>query len=45
MVQEAGGDVTDLFGSPHQLTSPHVLASNGSLHEAMIAVFKETESP
>jgi len=45
MVQEAGGDVTDLFGSPYQLTSPHVLASNGSLHEAMIAVFKETESP
>jgi myo-inositol-1(or 4)-monophosphatase len=42
LVQEAGGRVTDLFGSPFRLTSPHILASNGILHPDMMAVLKET---
>ncbi len=40
LVREAGGGVTDLFGAPHDLSSPHVLASNGTLHQAMMTVFK-----
>ena len=44
MINEAGGVVTDLFGAPFHLTSPHVLASNGTLHQDMMAVFKETGS-
>ena len=41
MIREAGGVVTDLFGAPFHLTSPHVLASNGALHQDMMAVFRD----
>ena len=44
MVREAGGSVTDLFGAPYQLASPHVLASNGALHQDMMTVFKEADT-
>ena len=40
MIREAGGVVTDLFGAPFHLISPHVLASNGVLHQDMMAVFR-----
>ena len=40
LVREAGGAVTNLFGAPHHLSSPHVLASNGALHQALMTVFK-----
>ena len=39
LISEAGGAVTDLFGSPFNLQSPHVLATNGELHDKMIAIF------
>ncbi|MCX5857739.1 MAG: hypothetical protein NTZ57_07520 [Deltaproteobacteria bacterium] len=42
LVQEAGGLMTDLFGLPFHLQSPHVIASNGRLHQDMMAVFKQT---
>jgi len=42
LVREAGGVVTDLSGLNFQLLSPHVLASNGYLHQQMITVFKES---
>lgn len=42
LVQEAGGMITDLFGLPFHLQSPHVLATNGLLHEDMMAVFRQT---
>ena len=42
LVRESGGVVTDLFGSPFELQSPHVLASNGALHDDMMAVFRQT---
>ena len=45
LVQEAGGLVTDLFGAPFELQSPHVLASNGVLHQDLMTVFRQTESP
>lgn len=44
LVREAGGLVTDLFGGPFELQSPHVLASNGVLHEDMMAVFRQAAS-
>jgi len=42
LVQEAGGLITDLSGLPFHLQSPHVIASNGRLHQDMIAVFSQT---
>lgn len=38
IVQEAGGMVTDMNGSPHDLYSGRVLANNGLLHAAMLKV-------
>ena len=40
MVEEAGGAVSDLFGSNWNISSPNVLASNGLIHEQMIKIFK-----
>lgn len=39
IVAEAGGQVSDLLGQPHHLNSPEILASNGSLHAALLAAF------
>lgn len=36
LVREAGGKVTDFAGSSDVIDSPSVLASNGSLHEALL---------
>lgn len=35
LVQEAGGSVTEVDGSPFRLDAPSVLASNGRIHEQM----------
>jgi myo-inositol-1(or 4)-monophosphatase len=43
MVTEAGGKVTDLFGGPFDLHSPHVLATNGRIHGAMAEVLLATD--
>ncbi|MFB3924601.1 MAG: inositol monophosphatase family protein [Syntrophales bacterium] len=43
LVKEAGGVVTDLFGRPFLLDSPHILASNGKMHDRLIRYFKETD--
>jgi myo-inositol-1(or 4)-monophosphatase len=40
IVEEAGGKVTGFDGSPFELNSRETLASNGLLHEAMIAEFQ-----
>ena len=37
LVQEAGGKVTDLAGQPYRLGGPVVLATNGLIHEEMLA--------
>lgn len=44
LVREAGGQVTDLFGAPFELQSPHVLATNGLLHGDIMAVLRQAES-
>ncbi|HTZ39571.1 MAG TPA: inositol monophosphatase family protein [Syntrophales bacterium] len=43
MVTEAGGTVTDLFGGSFDLYSPHVLATNGRIHGAMVEVLRSTD--
>ncbi|MDX9746003.1 MAG: inositol monophosphatase family protein [Syntrophales bacterium] len=42
LITEAGGSVTDLFGEPFSLQSPHVLASNGIIHGDMKAVLSRS---
>jgi len=39
LIVEAGGVVSDLFGNAFNLQSPHVLASNGKIHDKMITIF------
>ncbi len=41
LVQEAGGRITRFDGSPLALRADETLASNGALHEALLAVFAE----
>ncbi len=40
IAQEAGGKVTDYSGQAHRLDSPHILATNGRLHDEMIEILK-----
>jgi myo-inositol-1(or 4)-monophosphatase len=42
MVEEAGGRVTALDGGPLDLEAPTVVASNGRIHDGMLAVLRET---
>jgi len=39
MVKEAGGKITDLFGNQWNISSPHLLASNGMIHQQMMDIF------
>ncbi len=45
IVAEAGGTVTDLEGGAFSSRSRQVLASNGRLHDAMLAVIRERRRP
>lgn len=43
LVREAGGEVTIIDGRPLELTRQlHILATNGHIHEDMLAVIRET---
>jgi myo-inositol-1(or 4)-monophosphatase len=41
IVREAGGRITDLRGKPHSIHQPEVVASNGRIHDEMLAVLRE----
>jgi len=41
LVEEAGGRVTDLLGGPLDLERPTVVATNGRIHEAVLATLKQ----
>ena len=43
MIHESGGIVTDLFGGAYHLEAPHVLATNGKIHQGMINMFKRID--
>jgi len=38
MVEEAGGKVTDFEGNHYSVYQPHLLATNGKIHDEMLAV-------
>ena len=41
IVEEAGGRVTDFAGNPYSPYQPHILATNGLIHEEMLALVKQ----
>jgi myo-inositol-1(or 4)-monophosphatase len=41
LVEEAGGRLSDFAGGPFQLNSREVLASNGLIHDELVALFKD----
>jgi myo-inositol-1(or 4)-monophosphatase len=41
MVEEAGGRLTAITGGPLDLEAPTVIASNGQIHDAILAVLRE----
>jgi myo-inositol-1(or 4)-monophosphatase len=45
IVQEAGGRVSDLCGGPARLDAGEIVASNGRIHQQMIDVLKNAETP
>ncbi|WP_207497165.1 inositol monophosphatase family protein [Aridibaculum aurantiacum] len=40
MVEEAGGKVTDFDGNPYSPYQPHILATNGKIHDEMLLAVK-----
>lgn len=45
IVQEAGGEVTDLQGNPCDIYGLEIAASNGLIHEQMLEVLKKGKRP
>jgi myo-inositol-1(or 4)-monophosphatase len=43
LVEEAGGILTDLKGDPFHLHSPHILASNGLIHDEISRLLAATD--
>jgi myo-inositol-1(or 4)-monophosphatase len=41
MVVEAGGICTDMKGKPHSVGGPHLIASNGVIHDGIVSLFAE----
>jgi len=41
LIAEAGGRYTDMRGGPHRLEGPELAASNGLIHDEMIALFAD----
>jgi myo-inositol-1(or 4)-monophosphatase len=44
IVEEAGGRITGMDGTPFDPAAAHLVASNGRIHEAMLQVIKQTEA-
>ncbi len=38
MVQEAGGKVTDFNGMPYSIYQPHIIATNGNVHDELLGI-------
>lgn len=41
LVMESGGTVTDTMGRPYDIGSRHIVASNGLIHDALVASLRE----
>ena len=44
IVEEAGGRVTGLDAGPLDLAAPSIVATNGRIHDAVLAKIRETRS-
>jgi myo-inositol-1(or 4)-monophosphatase len=44
LVQEAGGQVSDMKGRPVDLRGRHILADNGKIHQPVLDLFAEVWS-
>ena len=40
LIEEAGGKISDFAGAPLDIYSPRVLATNGLVHQSMMAVIR-----
>jgi myo-inositol-1(or 4)-monophosphatase len=40
LVEEAGGQVTDMLGQPYSLATEHLVASNGRLHSSLLSALR-----
>ena len=45
LVEEAGGRVTSITGGPIDIDKPTLVASNGRIHDAMLAILEEIRRP
>jgi myo-inositol-1(or 4)-monophosphatase len=41
LIEEAGGECSDMRGGPYDLRGPHLLADNGAIHDGMLGLFAE----
>ena len=41
LIEEAGGRITDFNGQPYRIDSKEILASNGGIHEELLALFAD----
>jgi len=41
IVREAGGTVTGMDGTPLDMSAPHLVASNGRIHEGMLSIIRD----
>jgi len=44
LIQEAGGRISDYANAPYAVGGPSIVGSNGSIHEAIIAVLQAAEA-
>ena len=44
LIQEAGGEVTDLDGTPYKLTTRNMLCSNGLVHEEVLKILHDADA-
>ncbi|OPY13004.1 MAG: Inositol-1-monophosphatase [Syntrophus sp. PtaB.Bin001] len=44
LILEAGGSISNLYGHEFSLKAPHVLASNGKIHQSLIQALQKTLS-
>ena len=44
LIQEAGGRVTDLDGTPYKLETRNMLCSNGFVHDEVLGILRDADA-
>jgi myo-inositol-1(or 4)-monophosphatase len=44
IVQEAGGKVSDFNGNPYSVYQPHIVATNGKIHDELLAIINNNKA-